>query len=176
LMKSKNKEQETAYMTDGIFSHMKYFSNEKEKISFNIQNSETDKETAVECNSFQDTALKAYLSFSKNIAFLENELGDMTKYEDLEYISALFNKKINKKDLILADFNYPKIECNIQEYHLKNFNLIILWAKVLQINLEYRHYWLLRFLRDLRIYYNYDYKIINNWTFNEYAKQSFKIK
>lgn len=151
ILKSNNKESDLSYMTKEIFSHIKYFNNEKEEL-------------------IKKTNEKNLILFLKNTSFLENELGDETTYENVQYISELLNKKMNRIDLINSEFKYPKIEFNIEKNDFEKYPIIIIWSKILQINLEFRHYWLLRFSRNLRIYYNYNYDIINNWTLNDYAK------
>lgn len=164
LQKSYDKEEELIYIKENIFSHIKYLNSEKLKISFNLK-------------SYNAENTSNMLSFLRNTAFLENELGDMTKFENIEYISNLLNiSDINTlTPLIQANFVYPQIIYNISKDDYSNYSLIILWTKLLQVNLEFRHYWLLRFLRDLRIYYNYNFDIINNRMYNDYAKQKFKI-
>lgn len=153
LINNNNEKKYSDFLSKNSFSHIKYFNSEKTKLY----------------------SLKAddIINFCWNCGFLENEIGESTKFETEKYVSKLLNKNISKKEIIPSKFDYPDIE-NFKED--RDIPLILLWAKLLQINLEFRHYWQFRFYRNIRFYCDNDKNVIINWTINDYEKKDFGIK
>lgn len=142
------------YLYKNAFSHIMYFNEEKNKIEKEID-------------------LELIKTFCWNVGFLENEVCEPTVYEDVNYIAEFTDTAIKKEDLIPTEFSYPRISC----FELNpQMPILVSWAKLLQINLEIRHYWSFRLYRNLRYCLNQDYDKLSNWVLKDYEKKFFKIK
>ena len=148
-----DKDKILKFISKNNFSHFKFYSDNKNALNKN--------------SSFQD-----YQNFCWNIGFLENKTGDISIFENNNYLKKFTNNKISLKNIQPEKFSYPNISLNIKRDEYRKYPVFIILTKILQNNMEYRHYWLLRFFRNLRYYYNYNDKIINEWTLNQYEQNS----
>lgn len=151
FFKDKNWQNYNDYLKQNTFTHVKYLNDKKEKMGENIP------------------------AFCKNTGFLENEDGDKTKYEDMEYIKEIAKKTIKGEDIFRAGFEYPKIDFKLEYPGFKNIPVLIKWSKLFQNCLELRHYWMFRFSRDLRYILEYDEQKIMKWVYKDYEKEIFKV-
>ncbi|MBQ3640366.1 hypothetical protein II906_00300 [bacterium] len=148
-LKSTNAQFYNKYLTQNTFSHVKYYKEKQGSINDDMPD------------------------FLRNYSFLANELGDETKYEDIDFLKSTFNNEVDRNIIFNGKFSYPHIEFDVglNDSDYKEIPIILKWAKLFQSSLEYRHYWMLRFARDLRCYLNYDYNKIRKWLYNDYTNE-----
>lgn len=145
------------YLYQSNFSHITYFKTEFDNLkSISGQQNITD--------------------FCWNVGFAKDAIGDGCEFEDINYVKNLisikedFSEKLNP-----SKFYFPQIN-TIENIDIEDeVDLILSWTKLLQTNLEFRHYWGLRFLRNAKYLIN-DKTVDNTWTFEDYERKYFKIK
>ncbi len=151
LNRLKDKEGSLNYISQNTFSHIKYFM--KEKAIFE-----------------KSSDFEQKRKFIWNSSFLDDKSTDGSIYDNYQEIQIK-----NKIDIIPEKFEYPLIK-NDTYNNKEDYPVFILWTKLLQVNTEFRHYWQFRFMRNIRFFYNYDKRIINEWNFNDYKENLEKIK
>ena len=150
LSDEKNKKY-NSFLEKNSFSHIKYFLDEQKNKKENL------------------------LMFAKNIGFLANEIGEKTQYENIEYLKKEINKNISTVDIFSSTFKYPEISFNKKELLIKDIPIEIKLAKIMQNNLEFRHYWQLRLTRNLRVETEENKTKIQTWLYKNYEKEIFNI-
>ena len=145
------------YLYKNNFSHMIYFNEELNKLN-------------------SDSSEQGIVDFCWNTAFAKDNIGDGCEYEEINFIKNLLNIQ-QEFDLSLkpSKLHYPEILPQEISVINNNAELILSWANLLQNNIEFRHYWGLRFLRNTKFLLN-DKKDAPFWTFEDYGKNYFKIK
>ena len=145
------------YLYKNNFSHITYFNNE--------------------FNNLKSTSGQQDLTdFCWNVGFAKDTIGNGSEFEDINYVKNLINIKEDfPEKLNPAKFYYPQIDFMEIENIEDEVELILYWAKLLQTNLEFRHYWGLRFIRNTKCLINLE-KDINTWTLEDYERKYFKIK
>jgi len=140
------------------FSHINYFNDTLNKLKAGSKKSNND-----------------IYNFCWNVGFSKDAVGDGCAFENPETVCQTLNLDIMlNNEFIPAEFYYPSIEFDFSETPSNDVERILSLAKLLQINLEFRHYWDLRFSRNLRKFI--DNEDLTTWTFEDYEKHYFKIK
>lgn len=148
-LQSANGKKYNQYLIQDTFSHINFFNEYK---------NQTD-----------------ILAFIRNAGFLANEKGEITEYENNDFLMKKFGKKISPKEIFDAKFISPDIIFQKDKIFCKDVPKILQLAKIMQTSLELRHYWMLRFARNLRIMINYDKTKWNTWLYKDYEKNLFDI-
>lgn len=145
------------YLYKDNFSHLIYFNSELDKLKT------------------QGVAAKKQdiIDFCWNVGFARDSVGDGSDFENFGYVQGLLGTSFQfTQSEKPSRLYYPEIP--LAEKNIENeAELILYWTKILQSCVEFRHFWSLRFLRNVKC-------AVGNkafeWAMEDYEREYFKIK